>query len=561
MKTTLLPLAVLLLFLSCNNREYRSISLDEYRDKMMAAWIGQMAGVGWGGPTEFKFNGEIIPRDQVPEWRNDMINCFGQDDLYVEMTFLGSLDRYGIDCGIADAGIDFANTEYLLWGANYEGRLNLQRGIAPPASSHPRFNKGADFIDYQIEADFSGIIAPGMPNTAVRLGETFGRLMNYGDGLYAGQFVGAMYANAFFENDIRTIIENSLRSIPAESQYAECMRDVLAWHAEEPADWQKTWRKIEDKYFENPEYQKYRAVNPGYYSPMDAKLNGAFILMGLLYGNGHPDSTIVISIRCGRDSDCNPSNAAGVLFTMLGYRALDAKFTEALRRDEKFSFTDYSFEALTDLCTRLAREFVLKNGGRIETGADGREMLHIPVEAPYVSPFEQSWAPAPFTGDSLFTPEQQARIRFYPHLKFEPLLAEWGLAGEGGFRVNFATKASDTIFLDRLGREKVMRTVSGDPGGHVVFYGDRRVTPESSLLVFHVASEEDQPWKLQVRLGWATALEEVIDSSAATGGWVEVRVDLRPYLDRNVNIQIVQESLDDGPSVGYWQGMAFRPAG
>jgi hypothetical protein len=561
MKTALLPLASLLLFLSCNNREYRSISLDEYRDKMMAAWIGQMAGVGWGGPTEFRFNGEIIPRDQVPEWRNDMINCFGQDDLYVEMTFLGSLDKYGIDCGIADAGIDFANTEYLLWGANYEGRFNLQRGIAPPASSHPRFNKGADFIDYQIEADFSGIIAPGMPNTAVRLGETFGRLMNYGDGLYAGQFVGAMYANAFFENDIRKIIEKSLESIPSQSQYAECMRDVLAWHAEEPADWQKTWRKIEDKYFENPDYQKYRAVNPGYYSPMDAKLNGAFILMGLLYGNGNPDSTIVISMRCGRDSDCNPSNAAGVLFTTLGYSALDPKFTDALRRDEKFSFTNYSFEALTDLSTRLAREFVLKNGGRIETGADGRETLHIPVEAPYVSPFEQSWAPTPFTGDSLFTPEQQARIRFYPHLKFEPLLAEWGLAGEGGFRVNFATKASDTVFLDRLGREKVMRTVSGDPGGHVVFYGDRRVTPENSLLVFHVAGEEDQPWKLQVRLGWAVVLEEVIDSSAAAGGWKEVRVDLRPYLDRNVNIQLIQESLDGRSSVGYWQGMAFRPAG
>ena len=33
------------------------------------------------------------------------------------------------------------------------------------------------------------------------MGEKFGRLMNYRDGLYAGQFVGAMYAAAaFFES-------------------------------------------------------------------------------------------------------------------------------------------------------------------------------------------------------------------------------------------------------------------------------------------------------------------------------------------------------------------------
>jgi DNA-binding response OmpR family regulator len=31
----------------------------------------------------------------------------------------------------------------------------------------------------------SGLIAPGLPNIAIRLGEKFGRLMNYGDGVYA----------------------------------------------------------------------------------------------------------------------------------------------------------------------------------------------------------------------------------------------------------------------------------------------------------------------------------------------------------------------------------------
>ena len=71
----------------------------------------------------------------------------------------------------------FANSGYRLWHANRAGRDNLRKGIAPPDSGHPRFNAHADDIDYQIEADFSGLIAPGLPNTVIDLGEKFGRLM------------------------------------------------------------------------------------------------------------------------------------------------------------------------------------------------------------------------------------------------------------------------------------------------------------------------------------------------------------------------------------------------
>ena len=54
----------------------------------------------------------------------------------------------------------------------------------------------------------------GMPNTVIELGEKFGRLMNYGDGMYAGQFMGAMYAEAFFEASVERIIAAGLSAIP-----------------------------------------------------------------------------------------------------------------------------------------------------------------------------------------------------------------------------------------------------------------------------------------------------------------------------------------------------------
>ncbi|MHC4567289.1 MAG: ADP-ribosylglycohydrolase family protein [Planctomycetota bacterium] len=173
--------------------EYRRLPATEYEEKMRAGWIGQMVGVGWGAPTEFRWTAEIIPEDKVPEWVPEMVNQFEQDDIYVEMTFLRTLELHGIDASIRQAGIDFANSRYELWHANRYGRENLRLGIAPPDSGHPKFTDHADDIDYQIEADYAGLISPGMPNSGIQLGEVFGRLMNYGDGLYGGQFVAGMY--------------------------------------------------------------------------------------------------------------------------------------------------------------------------------------------------------------------------------------------------------------------------------------------------------------------------------------------------------------------------------
>ena len=113
-------------------QEFRRLAIDDYRDKMAGGWIGQMAGVGWGGPTEFKWRGEIIPLDKIPKWEPKMVNQFHQDDIYVEMTFLRTLEVHGWDVALRQAGIDFANSGYRLWHANKAGRDNLRAGSRLP---------------------------------------------------------------------------------------------------------------------------------------------------------------------------------------------------------------------------------------------------------------------------------------------------------------------------------------------------------------------------------------------------------------------------------------------
>jgi len=406
----IIPSAALVVSLICltgcsSKNDFRRISLQEY---------GQMAGVGWGAPTEFKFKGVIIPDDKVPAWEPKMLNQQYQDDIYVEMTFLKTLEDYGFDVSIRQAGIDFANSRYRLWHANRHGRDNLRSGIAPPYSGHPEYNTHADDIDYQIEADYSGLIAPGMPQTVIDLGDKFGRLMNYGDGVYGGQFVGAMYAEAFFEKDMTKIIQAGLACIPAESQYAEAIRDVLNWHRENPDDWQKTWQLIEDKYNLNPEYRKFSCNGTATDFNIDAKLNGAYIVMGLLYGEGDMDHTIIVSMRCGMDSDCNPSNAAGILATSLGIENLPEKYRTGIDDTTKFSYTAYDFPSLLKVCETLSRDAVVSAGGRIEKNDGGAEEYVIPIQIPVVAPLEQCWEPAEIEGDVHFTPEEMEKITIQP---------------------------------------------------------------------------------------------------------------------------------------------------
>ncbi|UCD29117.1 MAG: ADP-ribosylglycohydrolase family protein, partial [Planctomycetota bacterium] len=302
--------------------DYVAYTRQLYIDRCKGAWAGQIIGCTYGGPYEFKSNGKPITEPLKP-WTPDRVKAKNishsglYDDCYVETTFLAALEKHGLDITHQQAGKAFADTKYPLWHANFAGRANVRNGIMPPMSGHPKYNRHADDIDFQIESDTLGIICPGLPQECNRICDIFGRIMNYGDGLYGGMFVAGMYTAAYFEDkDVNKVIQQGLGCIPAESLYHKCISDVVRWHKENPKDWLATWKKIEEKWQDDIDCKPGDAFN------IDAKINGAYIAMGLLYGNGDMLKTMEIATRCGQDADCNPSNAAGVLGCMIGFNAI-----------------------------------------------------------------------------------------------------------------------------------------------------------------------------------------------------------------------------------------------
>ncbi|MCE5270209.1 ADP-ribosylglycohydrolase family protein [bacterium] len=340
------------------------------RDKVHGGWVGQTVGCTYGGPTEFRWQSTWIQDYVNIEWSDSsLLRAYRDhpglyDDLYMDLSFLAVFDSLGPEAPTDVLAGKFANAGFTLWHANQSARWNILNGIMPPASGYWKNNPHADDIDFQIESDFIGLMCPGMPQTALDYANRVGHIMNYGDGVYGGVFVAAMYTHAFTENDIARVVELGLASLPAESRYAKCIKDVIAWHEQWPDDWRRTWFEIEKKWGSDI------GCPDGALQPfnIDAVINGAYIVVGLLYGDGDMGRTIDISTRCGQDSDCNPSNAAGILGTMLGFSAIPEQWKLGLDKVEnlKFSYSDYSIDSAVDATLRVAAKIVTAAGGRTD---------------------------------------------------------------------------------------------------------------------------------------------------------------------------------------------------
>jgi hypothetical protein len=379
----LLPALFMALF-SCSTKQAvdtRTISNEVLKDKISGGWAGKMIGVTYGAPTEFRAQGKTY-EDSIKWKPADVKGSIWQDDIYVQLTFLMAMDKYGIDAPAKKFHEMFAKAGYQLWHANVQARKNYYDSIFPPQSGNPEFNFHADDIDFQIEADYIGFMSPGMPQTANKIADKIGHIMNYGDGVYGGVFVAALYSEAYFESDISKIIDKALLTIPAESDYSKIVKDVILLHQHNPSDWRAAWTELEAK------WGKEQICGAGSTFNIDAKLNGAFIVMGLLYGDGDPAKTMEIATRCGQDSDCNPSNAMAVLGVIKGLSGLPAEYQNAVKAigDSVFVNTTYSFNKAVDKTIVYAQKLAVENGGE----ATSTE-LKIKVQAPQAFPLEVSF--------------------------------------------------------------------------------------------------------------------------------------------------------------------------
>lgn len=390
MKRFLAVFSLLLLMKMGIGQSSVTIAPTELSNKIKGGWAGQTIGVTFGGPYEFRFQGTFIGDYQPLLWydgylKETMLNIPGlYDDLYMDLTFVDIFNKYGLDAPVDSFANAFAHADYMLWHANQAARYNILQGIKAPASGHWKNNPHADCIDYQIEADFAGLMSPGMPNAASAISDRIGHIINYGDGWYGGVYVGAMYSLAFISSDMNYIVGEALKSVPKQSEFYQCIQDVIGWHKKYPGDWKQTWLEVQKKWANDI------GCPDGVFHPfnIDAKVNAAYVVIGLLYGGKDFSKTLQISTRCGQDADCNPSTAGGILGTVLGYDKIPAYWKMGLKEAEgiDFKYTTMSLNTVYEVGYKHALENIRRNGGK----TDGDKII---IKTQPVQPvkFEQSF--------------------------------------------------------------------------------------------------------------------------------------------------------------------------
>lgn len=358
-----------------------AMSQEALFDKVKGAWAGQILGCTYGGPTEFQYLSTTIADTISLDWEAGGIQKWFDgggglyDDIYVDLTFVETIERCGLDAPVDSFAAAFLAKEYPLCHANQQARYNLLQGLSPHAAGYWKNNPHANCLDFQIEADFAGIMSPGMVNSAVTVCDSVGHIMAYGDGWYGGVYVAAMYALAYVSDDVEFIVKEALKAIPAESRFHACMADVIGWHEQYPDDWRLCWNEIEKKWGTAD-----MACPDGVGVPFNIEtyVNGAYIILGLLYGQGDFEKTIDISTRAGQDSDCNPASSGGIVATMLGYERLPEKYKKEMEliADRPFNNT-VSFLRGSELSFSHALEMIKRGGGTVDSNE-----VHINYQIP-----------------------------------------------------------------------------------------------------------------------------------------------------------------------------------
>ena len=506
-------MVIVMLFINSNllfAQQTITMSKDKLKDKIKGGWAGQTIGVTFGGPYEFGFQGTFIGDYQPLKWydgylKNTMINNPGlYDDLYMDLSFVDVFEKYGFNAPVDSFANAFAHASYMLWHANQAGRYNILNGIKPPASGHWMNNPHADCIDYQIESDFAGLMSPAMPNAASAISDKIGHIMNYGDGWYGGVYTGAMYTLSFTSSDISYIVTEALKTIPVQSEFYQCIHDVIGWHKKYPADWKQTWLEVQKKWANDigcPE---------GVFLPfnIDAKVNAAYVVIGLLYGSGDFTKTLEISTRCGQDADCNPSTAGGILGAVLGYDKIPAYWKMGLTEAEDidFKYTTMSLNKVYETSLKHALLNIEKKGGRVNDNT-----VTIKVQQPKAVKLEKS-----FPG-------------LYPVLKISP---KW-------------SAAKDEISFDFEGTGFVLRGESAKWGNntdyvfHTNLYVDDKDAVPVELPVNYTTRRYELCWQYGLPKGHHTVKLKINNPSAS----YEIRAqDVIVYSDKPVNGMLANEA-------------------
>lgn len=506
------------------------ISETEYRDRARAIWLGQMIGQLTGQEFEHK-TASVLPN--TPFLHGDGA-ALPDDDYYYEMVALRAFEKYGIDMTVQQLGKQWLENNAGSWGSSEQARLLLQRGIQPPDTGNPRYNRLWWTIGPQFSSDIYGTLAPGMPNVAAAMARHLTHINGYAEGTDGAVFVSGMISLGFVETDTREIVRKAAQLISPLSPYRQCLDQVIAM-AEAGKQPQEIFRALDERWG-----IQYPATN-------NAVLNGAIVATSVWFGSGdfYKTENLAFTASDFADTDCNAANAASVVAAMHGMAALPmelvASFHDRVRGATLGPVTltppvDESISALGDRTAVIGEKILLAHGAK----RDGDNLL-IPIEQPVTQ------APEVFL------------LSDFTKLWNQP---DWTLdrAGFGGGTGGISGIRGQT-YLDG----DVLAIFPRDEVRGAVLRRTVTLSDHPSLR-FDAGADPGRAWHLNVFVNNDKLVDKLItgaptpQKSGPPRHWEHIHLDLNAYKGQSVVIRLYDLILVPGREAGnsYWKDLAVQ---
>ena len=353
------------------------LSAEVLRDKIRGGLLGQLLGNLNGIRHEMKYINEpgnveeYIPA--LPEGaRTD-------DDTDLEWVYIVAMQRHNAIMLPPDLIVQLwkERINKRIWCSNQYARQLMDIGIEPPLTGSIVLNPWADFnISGQFICETFGLLAPGMPQTAAKIGLNYTRVTIDAEPAQTTQLFTTMIATAFTTSDVDKIIDAGLSSIDAKCAIRQIVNDVHRWYSLHPSDWRATRRLVKAKYSRHNGAMRDRN---GY------ELNTASTVAALLYGQGDLVETLRTAFNFGWDADNNAATSGTIIGVVKGYRWMMSQGWQIVDRYRNTTRDEMPMdETITSFADRLidlAEQVIIEEGGQKET-VNGRLVYRIRLEKP-----------------------------------------------------------------------------------------------------------------------------------------------------------------------------------
>jgi len=355
--------------------EFIEMPAATVQDKIRGGLLGQLLGNLNGLPHEFQYIAEpgnvtaYVPALPRGAWTDD--------DTDIEWVHITAMQRRGVTLLPPRelSALWKKHINYRIWCANLYARQLMELGMDPPLTGMVLFNPWSDFnISGQFAADLLALVAPGLPQTAARIGGHYTGITISGEPAQATQLFAAMIATAFLTGDLEQIVDAGEAAVDPRSQIREIVQAVRAWHRQHPDDWRATRQHIKDKY---TRYGGAMRDRNGY------ELNTAAALAALLYGQGDYIRTSKLAFSLGWDADCNAAVGTTIIGVIKGARWMLAQgweIQDVYRNTSRAGMPrDETITRFGDRLIAVAERVIRERGGeKIER--DGKQFYRLQTE-------------------------------------------------------------------------------------------------------------------------------------------------------------------------------------